>query len=234
MDVRKSVRSVPVFFLLLLAFLKSEAQSSFHGWLAFSHDQELSKKWKFLADVQFRSGENIEYLETILLRPGFSYSFSETFSAALGYAYLGNWQKEDGEKSFGKEHRIWQQVQTENKVGRVELTNRLRLEQRFAEGSPAYQFSQRLRYYLRAQVPLRKSEEFTRGWFAAAQNEFFANVQNNEKVNNRFFDQNRAFLSIGFRFLKSFDLEAGYLYRYQVEEEKMHHHIFQCGVTTSL
>lgn len=234
MDLRRSIPSAVLFFLTALAAPKSEAQSSVHGWLAFSHEQELSKKWKLLGDVQFRSAKNMEYLETILLRPGISYSFSETFSAALGYAYLGNWEKEGAEKSFDKEHRSWQQVQKESKAGRIELTNRLRLEQRFVEGSSSYDFSQRLRYYLRAQMPLRKSSEFTRGWFLGVQDEVFVNVQNKEKVNGRFFDQNRAFFSVGFRFLKAFDLEAGYLYRYQIEEEKMHHHIVQCQVTTSL
>jgi hypothetical protein len=47
--------------------------------------------------------------------------------------------------------------------------------------------------------------------FAALQNELFFNVQNKKQLNGSLFDQNRAYLALGYRVSKSFDIEAGYL-----------------------
>ena len=47
--------------------------------------------------------------------------------------------------------------------------------------------------------------------FVALQNEFFLNLQNKDELNGSTFDQNRAYLAVGYRFSKAFDVEAGYL-----------------------
>ncbi|MNR03834.1 hypothetical protein D3C85_1197500 [compost metagenome] len=47
--------------------------------------------------------------------------------------------------------------------------------------------------------------------FAALQNELLFNIQNKEQLNGSLFDQNRAYLAVGYRVSKSFDIEAGYL-----------------------
>jgi hypothetical protein len=49
------------------------------------------------------------------------------------------------------------------------------------------------------------------GIFAALQNEVFLNLQHKDQLNGKVFDQNRAYLALGYRFSKKFDLEAGYL-----------------------
>ncbi len=65
---------------------------------------------------------------------------------------------------------------------------------------------------------LTKTPEFSKGWYAGIQNEVFLNAQNKENINDSFFDQNRVYAGLGYRFSKKIDLEAGYMYRYQVEE----------------
>ena len=80
------------------------------------------------------------------------------------------------------------------KFGQVSLQNRFRLEQRFIERQIDDIFSQRLRYFARLIVPLAKKEAaFSKGVFAALQNEIFFNIQNKDKLNNSVFDQNRAY-----------------------------------------
>jgi len=51
---------------------------------------------------------------------------------------------------------------------------------------------------------------FTQGFFAALQNEVFVNIGDPSPVNGKFFDQNRAYLAVGYRWSRQFDLEMGY------------------------
>ena len=113
------------------------------------------------------------------------------------------------------------------------LQHRLRLEWRFiprhhAEGgelvNDGHRYAGRLRYFARAIVPLSLQSSspdgtvspaaFTKGWFAAVQNEIFFNVANTSVVNGKFFDQNRAYLAAGYRLSKQFDMELGYMNQY--------------------
>lgn len=115
------------------------------------------------------------------------------------------------------------------------LSHRLRLEQRFlpkfhAEGGNlahnGHAHSNRLRYFTRAVIPLGGSRHsvsdtaravpspFTRGFFAAVQNEIFANISGTSAVNGKFFDQNRAYFAVGYRYTRQFDLELGYMNQY--------------------
>ena len=73
-------------------------------------------------------------------------------------------------------------------------------------------FTQRLRYFVRSIIPLEQQKNtFSKGFFAAIQDEIFLNIQNKEKINNSFFDQNRIYGAIGYRFSARVDLETGYM-----------------------
>ena len=77
------------------------------------------------------------------------------------------------------------------------------------------------------------SVAFTQGTFLALQNEAFVNVQNKNKVNKHFFDQNRAYVAVGYRFSKSFDAEAGYLNQYIKQADAyVVNHVAQVAVYT--
>jgi uncharacterized protein DUF2490 len=103
-----------------------------------------------------------------------------------------------------------------------------------------FTYSGRLRYFARGVIPLSgkgsnksdnqipgragsgnsgqqdaaKPAAFEKGFFASVQNEIFANLGDPSAVNGKFFDQNRAYFSLGYRFSKQFDLEAGYMNQY--------------------
>ncbi len=50
-------------------------------------------------------------------------------------------------------------------------------------------------------------------------NEIFLNIQNKEKLNNNFFDQNRPYAGIGYRITRKIETELGYYHRYQLEKD---------------
>lgn len=222
-----------------LTIQKSTAQQhEVTGWGAWFHSQRLSKHWGLLFDAQFRSADQLKYLRSPLIRPAASYYFDDRHFASLGYLFTGTYRKTAAESTFRPEHRIWEQYLLTHKAGRSTMVqHRFRLEQRFVgqlqERDPF--FAQRFRYFVRGVVPFKKDSTFSRGAFVGLQNEVFANVHNQDKVNGSLFDQNRAYISLGYRLSKMIDVEAGYLNQYinQVEQNTINH-VVQIALYTRL
>lgn len=194
--------------------------SQFTTWGAWFHTQKLSKHWGYAFDGQLRSADKVDHLRNILLRPSVAYYFNKNQIANVGYAYVTSYGRTvDGDKTFRPESRTWQQFTQVHKIGAsTQVSHRFRLEQRYlgdsADDRDDSYFAQRFRYFIRAVIPTRRDTNFSRGTFIALQNELFLNVQNKDKVNTHFFDQNRAYVAFGYRFSKKFDMEAGYLNQY--------------------
>jgi hypothetical protein len=203
------------------------------GWIFLSHTQKLSNKFDLLADVQLRSADEYAYLSTLLLRGALNYHINKHHAVAAGYTYKGDWEKESDTKTYMREHRIYEQYLYIFKLKRTELTVRTRLEQRFVQNS-SIDFSQRARLFISAQIPLLANKEFTKGWYTTLQNELFVNVQHKDVVNHHFFDQNRPFASVGYRWNKKIDTEIGYMYWFQHEKDGNYgRNIIEIMVTTS-
>jgi hypothetical protein len=186
------------------------------GWFAWFSSFKLSGHWRLYFDGQVRSANDWDYVRTILLRPGITYVFNDKNTMTLGYGYIATISRSaNGSKNTLSESRIWEQYINTAKIGRASLQNRFRLEQRFIERTSENVFAQRLRYFARTIIPFAKPKNsFNKGFFAAIQNEIFLNVQNKDKINNSFFDQNRIYLAIGYRFSSKIDLDAGYMNQY--------------------
>ncbi|PJJ83726.1 DUF2490 domain-containing protein [Mucilaginibacter auburnensis] len=207
-----------IFFVNLTAIGAASAQTNeLSGWAAWFHTQRFNKHWGMAFDGHLRSSHHVGYLKTVLLRPSINYYFGNK-NIALGYAYIGANSRNGEIKTFRPENRLFEQFTIVQPAGsNAQITHRLRLEQRFLGETTTQQsvFSQRLRYFARGVIPLNtKQAPFTQGTYLALQNELFVNVQNKDKVNKHFLDQNRAFVGIGHRFSKMVDLEAGYLNQY--------------------
>jgi len=140
-----------------------------------------------------------------------------------GYAFIHNYRKLGNAEGYLPEHRTWEQFLYNHAVKRLLVTHRLRVEQRFiskaivennelkADGN---MYANRFRYFIRNILPFKKTPVFTKGVFAALQNEVFFNFGDKSAVNGKTFDQNRLYIATGYRFHKSFDLEAGYMNQY--------------------
>jgi hypothetical protein len=123
---------------------------------------------------------------------------------------------------------------------RLRLEQRF-LPKHHAEGNALVQnghrYAGRIRYFARTVIPLTSqrpgdasgnlphngtnpsakgsaSSPFTKGFFAAIQNEIFFNIGDTAPVNGKLFDQNRAYLAAGYRWSRQFDTEIGYMNQY--------------------
>jgi hypothetical protein len=224
-------RSLVLFTILSIISISAiaQTQSTFSGWGALFMSWKLDPRFSIVFDGQVRSNNEWKEVQSFIARPGLQYKINKNRNmfVTLGYGYIGNHRRISGVDGWGPEHRIWEQfiLNQSFKPGghALSLQHRFRLEQRFISRSflgvneletRGYDFAQRLRYFARAIYPLKKSNAFTKGSFISLQNELFLNISNTNAVNGKFFDQNRAYGSIGYRFSPVFDLEIGYMNQY--------------------
>src|SRR5215204_2968602 len=202
---------IAFFILICSTGLSVQAQNQQSGWLATFNTFRLNPSFSMHLDAQLRSTDALEHVQTFLLRPGINYHFNKKFSSTLGYAFVHNRRSSGTITGYVTEHRIWEQVLFSHKWLMVST-------------------SHRLRYFMRNLVPLQNKNAFTKGWFAALQNEIFLNVTNKDAVNGKVFDQNRFYAAVGYRMGK-IDLEAGYLNQYtKTVSSTLTNHIVQLAV----
>ncbi len=229
-----------VAFAIFSFSLLSNAQSQFSGWLASFNTIKTGKKTSIHSDIQWRSSDELKHTQTLLLRGGLNIHVSKKLTATAGYAFIHNRRVISGISGYSPEHRIWEQLVYNHKLKNILVSHRFRLEQRFISKSMIVNnqfkndgsfYAHRFRYFIRNVLPLQKQETFTRGAFVALQNEVFLNIGNTANVNRKIFDQNRAFLAVGYRVNKSFDLETGYLNQYIAGRNKVFtkNHVWQLG-----
>ncbi len=199
--------------LLTVPLLSARAESPIvqqTGWGAWFNNAAINDDIGIVSDVQLRSQDEWAGPRTLLIRPGLSWYVQPGQTLSAGYAYIDTFNR-DAEDAV--EHRIWQQWVSSYRLQRVNVSQRLRLEQRFIgrPGAPDV-YSDRFRWFARAQLPLNAgSGTFTQGAFLAFQNEAMVNLSGRDALNAPLFDQNRAYVAFGWRLNRTADVEIGYL-----------------------
>ncbi len=210
--MKKIILIVCLTMATFTVFGQTQKQTS--GWFMFLNSTKFSEKWGMHLDVQLRSADQLDYLRNVLIRPGLTYYINNKSNVTVGYLLNTTKTEVLGAADIDLvENRIWEQYILTHKISSIFATHRFRLEQRFIEQNNGSEvFSQRFRYFFRLIQPLQKqTEAFNKGTFLALQNELFFNVQHKDQLSGNFFDQNRAYLALGYRFSKKVDIEAGYL-----------------------
>ena len=234
-----SRRYLVLLIALSLSFIL-QAQPQFSGWAASFNTVRFNNKLSLHFDAQLRSTDELQAIQTILLRPGLNVHVNKAWTLSGGYAYIANRRTAGSLSALLPEHRIWQQALFSHKLSSIAVSHRIRVEERFisrttlindeleASGyDPAFRFW----YFVRGLVPLTNHRAFTNGLFLALQNEVFLNTGDRSAVNGKTFDQNRLYGAVGYRFLRKIDLEAGYMNQYTATKAAFtNNHILQIAL----
>lgn len=240
MPLFRSTRSVRLAFtvasLSLITQLAIAQEQTFNSWFAWFNNVKFTEKWGMNNDIQFRAGSDWSNYSMLLIRPGINYYVKERHTAALGYAATLATHELAINAPRLTEHRIWQQYIIGGTLFGIPVQHRFRLEQRFLKRPDETAFAQRARYFIRGIIPLgpNSAPSFHRGLFMSLQNELFFNIQNPKATNGKWFDQNRAYASLGFRFSERYDFETGYLHQFLLRNSAPHAatHVWQWAVYT--
>lgn len=195
--------------IIVLAGINLHAQESdFRTWNALNINQKINQDFSFQSDIQYRSYEDVDQLNQLLIRGGIGYNLTENNNTVLaGYAYILNRtpSKTDG-YAHNHEHRLFQQFNTKHALQRFNFAHRFRVEERFLEHDTQFRF----RYQLTATIPLNNSKLIENTWYLKAYDEILL-----QAVKDKTFDRNRIGLSLGYVISPTFSLEAGYMLQSQ-------------------
>lgn len=199
--------------ILLYLFLNSFPMVAQTGravtgnWFMVFNQTRLNDKWSIHSEVQYRSFELLPNTEQLLLRTGINFHFNQNFSSTLGYAYIPNYamDKEVNKGVQVTENRMWQQVLLKHPIGRVNFEHRYRLEQRWLQTKLGDRFLSRVRYLLRATIPLNKKTIEKKAIFISFYNEVFIHFSSTP------FDRNRLYGAVGYQFSPNSNFQLGYL-----------------------
>jgi hypothetical protein len=211
-------------FILLLISLISSAQNdrvndyNNTNWFQTLNTVKLNKQWSLHLEYQWRRTDGLKYWQQSLLRIGANYKLNDNVTLHAGYAWAETFPYGDhpiAASGTFPEHRLYEQLNLRQPLGKLTLTHRFRIEQRWlgrvvnTNGQrevEEWNFLHRFRYQFRATHPL--SKRTTQQPYLVAADELFIGAGKNVGVN--IFDQNRIFLLFGYKFNDKLSLEAGY------------------------
>lgn len=191
-----------------------------NAWVMYFGQHRIAENWKLHTEYQWRRSEYFNNWQQSLLRLGTEYSFNPTLSGTIGYGWINTYpygeQPVSGETG---EHRAWQQIVLNGRIGRLSIQHRYRLEQRWIErltttpdGSlfnDGFNYSNRLRYRLIVNMPINKPTISKGATFISIYDEPF--VSWGGVIQNNHLDQNRFYAALGYQYSPEGNVQLGYL-----------------------
>ncbi len=244
------IRSKIIIILSVLPFLyfaqvKRQYAEHNHGWYMFFGTFKFSEKIGLHTEAQWRRSNFILDNQQLLLRTGLNFHFNKQVVATAGYCFVQTHPYgEFPSKIMFPEHRIWEQLQFTSRFGKLEMVNRFRLEQRYVYppvlkdgkyivGSDVY--TNRFRLLTRFSIPFKGQTIEDKTFYITAYEEFFINFGENVAYN--IYDQNRAYIALGYKVPKLGKVELGYLNQLVFKSNGIqveNNHTLQFSITTSL
>ncbi len=189
------------------------------NWFAYIGQYNVSKKWGYHIEAQFRLDGELNRSNQNLFRLGGYYNWNNKVTLTAGYGLINTLSPQLND--YFNEDRIWEQVQINQKWNDQKnfFINRFRLEQRFVDkigvvdGSiekTATNFQNRLRYLNRNLFHVTDFKSGNEELYIVLQDEVFMNLGENN-VNSKFFDQNRFLVGFGIHYKKSIRFEVAYM-----------------------
>lgn len=198
------IRLTIILSIITLNSFAQNTENQTGNWLMYFGQNRLSDQWSIHSEIQYRNHTVApNNTEQLLLRTGLNYH-AENIMLTAGYGHIGSHvYLSDKKAPEVEEHRIWQQFITVNKVGRLKLEHRYRIEQRWVNN----EFKNRLRYRLMAFYPINKPTIEKGTIFLGIYDEIFINTQ------QTYFDRNRLYGALGYQINQLTGIQAGVLHQ---------------------
>lgn len=236
-----------IFFrsLILNAQVKREYANNNNGWFMYVGNHKLSDKWGLHLEAQWRRYRMILDNQQLLLRGGINYYLNAQVTFTAGYCYVITYPYGAfAAKAMYPENRIWEQLNLKTGIAAVEIINRFRLEQRYVN-TPVLRgteyvpgdaiYANRIRWMNRYSVPFKGRTIEDCSFYMSLYDEIFINF--GENVGYNIFDQNRAYLAVGYKVPKLGRLEIGYLNQLIFRGDGIRieqNHTLQLGLSSSI
>lgn len=215
---------ITLFFVsCITVYSQKETTHEDQLWTGFFNQTRLNNKWGFWVDLHYRGTEHfVNEPSKIIFRPGVTYYVNDHLKLTNGYTFVNHFP-EQGHKNISQpEHRIWQQMQNHNSIGKARFMQWIRFEERFRrnikndnELANGYRFDLRLRSNLLFNIPFSKKGIAPKTFSAVLNDEIFINYRNPRNATYYPFDQNRFFAGLSYNFTSHSNLQFGYMNVFQ-------------------
>lgn len=191
------------------------------GWYTYNGDHKIAKRWTIHTEYQWRRIDFIQSWQQQLARLGTNYKLSERVKVGGGYTFLVTYPYGDYPvASMGVptlEHRAHEEIHISDQLGRLQLSHRFRLEQRWlsveSDVNPDriidWEYQNRARYQLSGSFPLAGPTTEPGELYLNFFDEIFIGFGRN--VENNIFNQNRISGGLGYQIRDNLQLELNYL-----------------------
>jgi hypothetical protein len=185
-------------------------------WTSLNTTARISEKWSVIADIHIRRNNFMQDPNFYLVRGAGQYAIKPNFTVAAGYAHMWIAPSRADWQAFVNENRLYQQAIFVTAIGKVNLVQRIRNEQRWQQiivndkPSGNWRFTDRVRYLISATIPISNNPYMPK---PVISNELL--VHFGKPVVYNTFDQNRLFLGIRQQISKPLSFDVGYMHVYQ-------------------
>jgi hypothetical protein len=195
-----------------------QTHTNTNAWFVLSGDVAISERWSVLFDASARRSGPVDQAMANFVRSGLAYEVTDDVRVAAGANWSRGYRYGELPSPYPvTEHRTWQQAVISHDLGRLEVSHRYRLEQRWrgqrldpdVDHIDYWERSSRFRYQVKGTLPLNGDGIDPGDAYVSASNEFFVGIGRN--VGTNIFDQNRATLSLGYRATPRWRGEVGFL-----------------------
>jgi len=220
------ITSLFIFTLPFFGFAQKNISNQFHTWSLYTGTHKITKKVNFMTEYQWRRADGFQHWQQSLLRLGAEYVINPKISVMVGYGWIKTFPygAQPVLHEFN-EHRIYEQMNLKDRIGRFEIQHRYRIEQRFLEQYAKNSLGNvvqvdpvlrnRIRYRAMVMVPLSRKEMIDNTLFLNVNDELFVGI--GEGIAKNPIDQNRFIAALGWRFNAQTILQVGYLNQFVIK-----------------
>jgi long-subunit fatty acid transport protein len=195
-----------------------EFETEEQTWFGYFNQTRFTDKSGMWVDLHLRlTGNFFDQPVVTIARAGYTYYVNDHVKLTAGYAYATRYSTTNGPNI--PEHRPWQQIQWVEKKSWFTMMQWVRLDERFRQKVSAgeliddYSFNYRIRYNMAFTIPLKGKQVVAKTPFLFANNEVMINF--GKEIVYNYFDQNRAFVGLGYQFTSHLNAQLGYMYVFQ-------------------
>ncbi len=197
---------------------QKQIDREFNSWWTYAGNHKLTDKWGIHTLYSWRRNDFVKNWQQSLLRVGVNYKLASNTTFTLGYDWVETFPY--GKQPIAQqttEQRIFEQFILKNKIGRIAIKHRYKLEHRFIEQNS---MKNRFRYRLVLTVPIGKKKMEDKTFFFTVFDEFFVNF--GYDVKGRLLNQNWLFSALGYKVNSKLAFKLGYMNQFLIKSDNYH------------
>lgn len=201
--------------LFIPTFIQAQKniETSNQQWFQYYNQVHFSEKFSLLSDIGFRMKEQFSHAAQHVIRTGVGYQLNKECRLVVGIGHFGSYSSERINKI---EFRPYQELTLKQKLEKVGLTHRFRVEERYFKTIEngniiaGTTFNFRFRYRFAIGIPIVSFSNIKISFQVA--DEILINAGRSIVYN--MFDQNRILLGPEVQFNHQFSISLNYNYQY--------------------